>query len=111
MPDAKPRPAKLFYTIGEAAAMLNVNASLIRYWEKEFKNVKPRKTRRGNRLFTMEDIEQLRFLHHLIKEQGHTLDGARRIIAKKNGEDASRFQILNTLEEIKSFLLKVRDEL
>jgi DNA-binding transcriptional MerR regulator len=103
--------SKLYYSIGEVAEMLNVNASLIRYWEKEFSSVKPRKTRKGNRLFTVEDIEQLKFLHLLIKEQGHTLDGARKIIAKKNGQHADKFQMINTLEELKSFLIKMRDEL
>src|SRR5688500_908023 len=99
MPTARRPLSKLYYSIGEVAEMLNVNASLIRYWEKEFSSVKPRKTRKGNRLFTAEDIDQLKFLHLLIKEQGHTLDGARKIIAKKNGQQASTFQMINTLEE------------
>jgi DNA-binding transcriptional MerR regulator len=103
--------SKLYYSIGEVAEMLNVSASLIRHWEKEFNSIKPRKTRKGNRLFTAEDIEQLKFLHLLIKEQGHTLDGARKIIAKKNGGQADKFQMINTLEELKSFLTRMRDEL
>ena len=71
---------KLYYKIGEVSEMLNVNPSLIRFWEKEFSTIKPKKNRRGNRVFTAKDIEELKKIYNLVKEQGHTLDGARRIL-------------------------------
>jgi DNA-binding transcriptional MerR regulator len=111
MPAPRRHISRLYYSIGEVAEILNVNTSLIRHWEKEFDSIKPRKTRKGNRMFTAEDIEQLKFLHHLVKEQGHTLDGARKIMARKNGDPASKFELISTLEELKSFLTRMRDEL
>jgi DNA-binding transcriptional MerR regulator len=71
---------KLYYTIGEVSAMFDVNASLIRFWEKEFDVLKPRKNKKGNRLFTPADIENFRLIFHLVKEQGLTLEGAKKYL-------------------------------
>lgn len=62
--------SKLYYSIGEVAAMFNVNASLIRFWEKEFDIIKPKKNNKGNRLFTVQDIDNLKIIYHLVKEIG-----------------------------------------
>lgn len=74
---------KLFYSIGEVAEMFDVNASLIRYWEKEFDIIRPQKNKKGNRLFTKKDIENFKTIYHLVKEKGFTLQGAKE--ALKNG--------------------------
>ena len=74
---AKPTE-KLFYTIGETAKMFNVNVSLIRFWEKEFSVLKPKKNKKGNRLFTPKDIKNIEIIHHLLKERGFTITGAKK---------------------------------
>src|SRR3712207_4659218 len=102
---------KLYYSIGEVAKMLGVTPSLLRYWEKEFDTVKPRKIGRGNRQFTEADIEKLRFLHHLIKKEGHTLEGARKIIARRTSEEKEKYRLLNTLKSARAMLAGLRDAL
>ena len=78
MPYKEPSVEKLYYTIGEVAKMFDVNTSLIRYWEKEFDIIKPYKNKKGNRMFTPEDIENFHLIYHLVKEKGMTLKGAER---------------------------------
>ena len=68
---------KRYYSIGEIAQAFNVNTSLIRFWEKEFDILKPKKNAKGNRLFTPEDLKNLKLIYHLVKEKGYTLDGAK----------------------------------
>ena len=75
---------KLYYSIGEVADMFDVNASLIRFWEKEFTLIKPKKNKKGNRLFTPKDILNFNKIYSLVKEQGYTLEGAK--LALKSGE-------------------------
>ena len=83
MPIKKRTEEKLFYTIGETAKMFNVNVSLIRFWEKEFNLLKPKKNKKGNRLFRKQDIDNLKIIYHLVKERGFTLKGAKNKIAQK----------------------------
>ena len=73
---------KLYFSIGEAAEILDVNTSLIRFWEKEFPILKPKKNKKGNRQFTKEDIENLKMIYHLVKERGFTLHGAKEKLKK-----------------------------
>lgn len=102
---------KLYYKIGEVSEMLDVNPSLIRFWEKEFSTIKPKKNRRGNRVFTAKDIEELKKIYNLVKEQGHTLDGARRILKNNKNPNDKIIAIEDKLKELKSFLVEIRDEL
>ena len=85
MPYKEKRVEKLYYTIGEVAEMFNVNPSLIRYWEKEFDIIKPKKNKKGNRFFTIEDIEHFHIIYYLVKELGLTLKGAQKKL-KENKE-------------------------
>ena len=71
------RIEKIYYTIGEVAELFEVNQSLIRFWEKEFDILKPQKNKKGNRLFTKNDLDNLRLIYHLVKERGYTLQGAK----------------------------------
>ena len=73
---------KLYFSIGEAAEILDVNTSLIRFWEKEFPILKPKKNKKGNRQFTKDDIENLKMIYHLVKERGFTLQGAKEKLKK-----------------------------
>lgn len=102
---------KLYYTIGEVATMFNVNTSLIRFWEKEFDIIKPKKNKKGNRLFTQKDIDNFHIIYHLVKENGMTLKGAKKKM-KENKEDAEHnFEIIKSLESIKEMLIEVRESL
>lgn len=102
---------KLFYTIGEVAAMFDVNASLIRFWEKEFDIIQPQKTRKGNRLFTQQDIESIRQIYTLVKKQGYTLEGAKQQLKSSKKEFKKEAEITHTLQSIKDSLLKFKEEL
>ena len=78
MPYKEKKVEKLYYSIGEVADMFNVNTSLIRFWEKEFDVIKPKKNKKGNRFFTIQDIENIKLIYHLVKERGMTLSGAKK---------------------------------
>jgi len=102
---------KIYYTIGEVAELFEVNASLIRFWETEFDFLNPQKNKKGNRLFTKEDINKIRIIYHLVKEKGYTLQGAREKI-KRNKEDVEKqVEIIDSLQRIKSFLLELKNDL
>lgn len=102
---------KLYFSIGEAAEILNVNTSLIRFWEKEFIILKPKKNKKGNRQFTKEDIENLKMIHHLVKERGFTLQGAKEKLKKEKKTTKKEVSIVGSLENVKTFLLQLKKEL
>ncbi|MGV4462722.1 MerR family transcriptional regulator [Ornithobacterium rhinotracheale] len=103
-------PEKLYYKISEVAEAFNVNASLLRFWEKEFDILKPKKNRKGNRYFTPEDIQNLKVIYHLVKEKGYTLEGAK--IALENKEKVEEdTSIIFRLEKIKAELLALKNYL
>ncbi len=111
MPYKKPVIEKVYYSIGEVAAMFNVNTSLIRFWEKEFPSVKPYKNKKGNRMFTKDDLEQLKLIHHLVKERGLTLEGARKKLRENQAETVDNFAIVDRLKHIRQMLVEIKDEL
>tara|TARA_R110000868_G_scaffold196650_1_gene442635 strand:- start:16254 stop:16583 length:330 start_codon:yes stop_codon:yes gene_type:complete len=104
-------PEKRYYGIGEVANAFGVNTSLIRFWEKEFDVLKPKKNAKGNRKFTPEDIKNLQFIYHLVKERGFTLEGAKTHLKEEKKQSLNNFEIISKLEEIKSQLTKIKDEL
>ena len=104
-------PEKLYYSISEVAAMFEVNASLIRFWEKEFDIIKPRKNAKGNRLFTQQDIDNIALIHHFVKERRLTLEGARQKI-KENRDDAEHnFQMVQSLKKLRAMLMEIKDHI
>lgn len=105
------KTGKLYYSIGEVAEMLKVSPSLLRFWEKEFKVLQPRKTRKGDRLFTHDDIRNLKLIYHLVKERRYTLEGARKKIRSNADETNRSFQIVETLKDLRQFLVKIKDSL
>lgn len=107
----KTNPQKLFYKIGEVAKEFNVNVSLIRFWEKEFDILKPKKNKKGNRLFTQKDLENLKVIYHLLKERGFTIEGAKKKLRENKEDTTDNLRIINHLQEIRSFLVKLREEL
>jgi DNA-binding transcriptional MerR regulator len=102
---------KLYYPIGEVAAWFNVNTSLIRYWEKEFKQLQPRKTRKGDRLFRAQDIAFLKQIYYLLREKKYSIDGAKTYL-KNNKEKADKdLALLNSLQHLKTFLVSLKSSL
>jgi DNA-binding transcriptional MerR regulator len=102
---------KPYYSITETAKMFNVNASLLRYWEKEFSQIKPYKNKKGDRYFTQKDIEIIQTIYNLTKVQGYTLQGAKEELKREYGKHASKAQAVATLQEIREKLIAIRDSL
>ncbi|MEH6537624.1 MAG: MerR family transcriptional regulator [Psychroserpens sp.] len=104
-------PEKRYYGIGEVAKAFNVNTSLIRFWEKEFDVLKPKKNAKGNRKFTPEDIKNLKFIYHLVKERGFTLEGAKTHLKEGKKQSLDKFDIIEKLEGVKAQLIKIKSQL
>ena len=102
---------KRYYGIGEVAKAFHVNTSLIRFWEKEFDILKPKKNAKGNRKFTPEDIKNLKFIYHLVKERGFTLDGAKTHLKEEKQKTLNNFEIISKLEDVKDQLTKIKNQL
>jgi DNA-binding transcriptional MerR regulator len=102
---------KLYYNIGEVAEAFEVNTSLIRFWEKEFDIIKPKKNKKGNRKFTPQDIEHFELIYHLVKERGFTLDGAKQHLKEHKSETLSKFEMIRKLKKIKSELQALKSNL
>jgi len=111
MPYKEKKIEKLYYSIGEVADMFGVNTSLIRYWEKEFDIIKPKKNKKGNRLFTQADIDNFHLIFHLVKEKGMTLKGAKKKLRENRDDEEYNLEIVKSLEEIKEMLLDVRESI
>ena len=102
---------KRYYSIGEVANLFEVNTSLIRFWEKEFSQLHPKKNQRGKRMYTPKDIEMFKVIYHLLKEQGYTIEGAKRRL-KENKEEAMNVSaIAGRLNRIKEELIKIKENL
>lgn len=106
-----PPVKKIYYSIGEVARMFEVTPSLIRFWEKEFDVIRPRRNKKGNRLFTSKDIEYFHLIHHLVKEKGYTLKGARERLRQDPVQLEEQLMIHKTLEDMKAFLLGIKKRL
>lgn len=109
MPYKEKKIEKFYFSIGEVAEMLGVNTSLIRFWEKNFDIIKPHKNKKGNRYFTKEDIENLKLIYHLVKEQGMTLEGARKRLSAQKTDVAENYKVIECLTEIRQMLVEIRD--
>ncbi len=111
MPYKKPKIEKVFYTIGEVADLFGVNTSKIRFWENEFDILKPHKNNKGNRMFTPEDIENLKLINHLLKERGMTIKGAQKKLKENKEDTLQNFEVVSRLQEIRQMLVEIKDEL
>ena len=111
MPYKEKKVEKLYYSIGEVAEMLEVPVSTVRFWENEFEILKPMKNKKGNRLFTPQDIKNLRIIHHLVKDEGMTLAGTKKKLSEKWDETDHKYEITESLEKIKSMLLDIKDSM
>ena len=103
---------KLYYRIGEIAEMFKVNASLIRFYEKEFDIIKPHRNNKGNRMFTQNDLDHFHTIFHLIKEKGYTLEGAKlQLRGKRTASETPKDEVIKSLLRMKRFLMELREQL
>lgn len=109
MPYKPQKIEKLYYSIGEVAEMFKVNTSLIRYWEKEFDIIKPKKNKKGNRFFTKQDIDNFHIIFHLVKERGMTLKGAKLKLKDNKQDTINDFEVIKTLQNIKELLQEIKN--
>ncbi len=110
IPEDEQLHSKQYYPIGEVASMFNVNISLIRFWEKEFDILKPRKNKKGDRLFRPEDIKNLKLIYFLLREKKYTIDGARTFL-KKGKKMQGQFEAIESLKNIRVMLLELKASL
>ncbi len=110
MPYKETETVKLYYTMGEVSKMFDVNPSLIRFWEKEFDIIQPKKNKKGNRLFTDQDIENFRTIYSLVKQKGFTLQGAKATLKKVSAEQLSldKSELLTKLTHIRTRLIQLQ---
>ena len=111
MPYKEKEPEKVYYSIGEVSRMFNVNSSLIRFWENEFEIIKPHKNKKGNRLFTKQDIDNFHLIFHLVKEKGLTLKGAKKKLSDNKENLVRNFEIVKSLKNIRELMLEIKDNL
>lgn len=101
---------KAYYSIGDVATMFKENASLIRYWENEFDILKPKKNAKGDRFFRPEDVKNLTLIHHLLRQRKYTIEGAKEFL-KSNKSASEKFEMIRSLQKLKSFLLELKASL
>ena len=106
-----PKSEKLYFSIGEVAEKFNLAPSALRFWEKEFETIKPFKNKKGNRFYTQEDIDQIALINHLVKERGLTLKGAKAKIKENKYEAEHNYEIVQKLQEIKKYLIEIKEVL
>ena len=111
MPYKEKKVEKLYYSIGEVAEMLEVPVSTVRFWENEFAILKPAKNKKGNRLFTPSDIKNVRIIHHLLKEEGMTITGAKKKLSEKWDDTDYKFEINESLQKIRSILMDIKENI
>lgn len=110
IPDDKVLFEKSYYSIGVVSEMFKVNQSLIRYWENEFSILKPKKNKKGDRYFRPEDVKNLKLIYQLLRERKYTIEGAREFL-KKNKNAEEKFELVESLKGIKSFLNELKANL
>ena len=111
VPYKKPKIEKVFFSIGEIAGMVGVTPPTIRYWESNFDELSPQKTSKGTRLFSQEDLETVKFIHHLVKERGMTIKGAKQKIKDNRQETIDNWEIVSRLQKVKEELIGIRNEM
>ncbi|MEK9602877.1 MAG: MerR family transcriptional regulator [Flavobacteriaceae bacterium] len=104
-------PKKRYYSIGEIAKAFQVNPSLLRFWEKEFKEIHPKKKQSGARRYTPDDVTNIQKIYHLLKEKGLTIEGAKKQLKLKNLSEDGNMEVIQKLEQLKSDLEQLRDNL
>ncbi len=109
MPYKETEDVKLYWSVSEVARMLDVNESLVRFWDKEFDIIKPVRNKKGNRMFTKSDIENFKHIFHLVKVKGHTLEGARKMLKFRKEEMDSTTGLRDSLQRVRNFLVELKE--
>ena len=109
MPYKETEDVKLYYSISEVADMFKVNASLIRFWEKEFDIIKPARSKKGNRMFTKEDLDNFKLIFHLVKEKGFTLEGAKSKLKGDRIKLSGEADLHESLTKVRNFLVELKE--
>lgn len=102
---------KSYFTIGEVAEMFGVSTSLVRFWEQEFDILQPKKNKKGNRLFTRKDLDNLKIIFHLVKERGYTLKGAKEKLKNQESSISKELQVIDSLQKLKNFLIELKTDI
>lgn len=102
-------PKKQFYSISEVAEIVGTNESTLRFWEREFKEIKPRRASRGIRLYSNSDLQVVKLIYHLVKEKGLTLDGAKKRLKENSAKENSVMDVINRLKEVRAELMAIRN--
>ena len=102
---------KLYYTIGEVSDMFNVNQSLLRYWETEFKTINPKRSPKGTRYYSQKDIEEIKLIHYLLKERKMKIEGAKQVLKHKRESPVRSQQVVERLKSLRSELIAIMEEL
>ncbi len=111
MPLKEKEITKMYYSISEVSKMFDVRQSTLRYWEKEFDILQPKKNKKGTRYFTQADIDNLKIIFHLVKERGFTIQGAKDKIKGNKEDTINTVEIMGSLKRVKDFLLEIKSEL
>lgn len=111
LPESIQSKEKLFYSMGETSEMFHLPPSTLRFWEKEFDLIKPRKNKKGDRFFSKNDIILIRTIYYLTKIKGYTLQGAKNVLKNNTMQEAETANIVSILTDIKQMLLNIKKEL
>ncbi|MBO6515898.1 MAG: MerR family transcriptional regulator [Bacteroidia bacterium] len=104
-------PDKIYYSIAELSDHFGVAKSLLRYWEKEFDTIKPKRNKKGTRFYSKQDVDQIRLIYHLVKEKGHTLEGARTQLKRQKKKVKNTVEAKESLLRLRQFLIDLKDNL
>ena len=102
---------KSFYTVSDVAEYFDLNQSTLRYWESEFEHINPKRNDKGERRYSKEDFEQVEVIHYLLKKKGHTMKGAKKIIAEQPKKIKKEMEMIGSLQELKTFLQLMKEKL
>ncbi len=102
---------KLYYSIGEVSDMFQINPSSLRYWETEFTIIKPKKNKKGDRFYTAADIKKLHLIYYLLRFKKYTIEAAKDYLKKHKEEAEVRFELVQSLQQMKAFLLNIKADL
>ena len=111
MQENKETNEKIYYSIGEVSKIIGISTSKIRFWEKEFDSIKPKKNKKGNRIFNKKELNKLKLINHLLKEKKYTIDGAKKKMRKNPEKTETHQKVIENLKKIKDELIEIRKNL
>lgn len=104
-------PPKRYYSIGEIAKAFGMNPSKIRFWEKEFEILSPKKNTKGARRYSPDDVKKIQMIYYLVEQRGHTLEGARIKLKEFSKANFGKYEAIERLQKIRNLLVQLKNEL